>query len=135
MGILLSSFLACTKVTKIPRAEYDTAGTESSGNWYVDTSTTRYEVQRFSSTDTTLILEQVSWKQDIKGTGRDYPTGRIENVSPSEVPIVLSMKDVKSVGLVEFSKDRTTATVVLITVTALFVGFVFLLAGFLGSFG
>ncbi len=111
-ALLFTSIVACASHSRLPRSQYNTAGLNSSGNWLVETSTTRYGVQRFSATDSSLVLEGGTWMEDIRGQGPGYPAGKTKKLSRTDMPIVIPMKDVRPVEKVAFSPGKTTAVAV-----------------------
>lgn len=96
---------SCIRYSNVPRADWSSGSSDGQEEWKVNTSTTIYCVRRFSTTDSTLVLEDAYRREAVGGT--TYPRAAMTAIEESELPIVLRFDEVVSVEHGEFSRGRT----------------------------
>lgn len=113
MIILLTA--SCTEYSKVSRSDWDSASSSGPADWKVETSTTIYRVQRFTTTDSTVVITDASRAERVGGAS--YPANPTMAIKNSELPIVLRIDDVASIERGQFSRGRTVAAVLGIAAT------------------
>lgn len=96
---MLLAVLGCAEHQRGPTSDYSNLDSKSSKEWEVTSGDRTYRVRQFTVADSTLILEDVLWIENLGSDG--YLTGARTKVEPSELPIVLPFKDIQSLRSVE----------------------------------
>ena len=106
---------SCTEYVNVPRSDWDVSASDSTGDWKIETAMTVYVVQRFTTTDSTVVLLDARRKELVGGVS--YPGSAITAIERSELPIVLRSADVVSIDRGQFSKGRTVGAILGIAAT------------------
>ncbi len=84
----------CSKAVEIPRDQFEAAAGEESARYRVEmTDGSQYTVERFSLTDSTVVIEELG------------PSD--ERYKRAVLPIVLPLGDLEAIARYEFDKDRS----------------------------
>ena len=99
--------ISCTKSVYVPPTSYDEVESSRAKHWRVKTTDEQtYWVERFTITDTTLVIEQAS--RLYTAPGETEP----QNIEESDLPIVLPLSEVAALERREISMTRTSLVVV-----------------------
>jgi len=109
MVLLVPIFVACTKGVEIPRADIDDPKYREEGSYRIRMKGwEEYLVKRFSVTDSTLVIEELSSGDERFRMGRE------------NLPYVLPLSQVVSVGRVKTNVPGTLAIVLVVGALAAF---------------
>lgn len=119
---------ACEHHVRVPASDYARIEQKVTDEWEIETQDAVYRVNWFTVTDSTLVILDAQWMR-LDAKQDRYPGNPVKSIDNPEVPIVLPLKDVKSVENVEFSWGRTTLGVIVVPAVIGTAAFLILYAG------
>jgi hypothetical protein len=108
---------ACTKTVRVPEPDYGQLTPEKNRHLIVRTADARYQVERFTMTDSTLVIES------IRPAPNTYPARDEGFDQPSYIPYAVPLDSIESISQVRRPSGATGPL--------LFVGCVVAFYGFL----
>jgi len=109
LGAIVISTSSCTKYVPIPRSDWEASASDKAGVWKIKTATMVYSVQRFATTDSTVVLLEATAREIVGGAS--YPASATSAIQKSELPIVLRVESVESIERGGISKGRTVGAI------------------------
>jgi len=109
-GLVLVVVTSCDKHTRIAQTSWADLDSVAGKRWEVKTTDAKYLVERFTVTDSTVVLDNVL--ESSSYDGERYSATRTWNKMRPHRPIVVSFGDIESIERVERSKTRTALLIV-----------------------
>ena len=118
---LLLFAVSCEKYTRYPPGNWSSLDYSASQRWRVKTCDEVYLARRVTTTDSTVVIEELSKNDErCKVAGRDDTSGPLDHdVGPAVVmPIALTFEEVTSIEKIDHDRVREAVLVVGLTAVA-----------------